>query len=449
MTTDSNGKHGPLHGIRVIDWTMWQFGPVSTMMLADLGAEVIKIESLDGDHGRQFTRVSGAASGLPEGLNAYFESLNRQKLSMSLDLKKPKAIEIMYRLVKKSDVFVQNFRKGVAERLGLGYEDLKEHNPKIVYGAATGYGPEGPDSEKPAFALTGEARSGSLWWAGPNDDVPYNLQGIADQISGIMLSYGILGGLMARERFGIGQKVDVSHLGSMMWLGGNRNGMGLLTGNRPQRQDRRTARNPLWNTYKCKGGKWIAFSMDQGDRYWPDFCRGLDRLDLIEDERFSDMNVRADNKDDAWTVFFDEREQLLDFWDGLERPVFVLTGDLHNSFAIKITDRVWEFASGPHSSSNHSADHEGGRPANGPFQHGPRPCEIRWSSYVLSDLGRGARLPHYCVVQINNVFRNPAPGGEGEDRWIAFPRPHVVFQYYDGLTGDLAYAESIFASAEK
>ncbi|MCH7802336.1 MAG: CoA transferase, partial [Chloroflexi bacterium] len=179
MTTDSNGKHGPLHGIRVIDWTMWQFGPVSTMMLADLGAEVIKIESLDGDHGRQFTRVSGAASGLPEGLNAYFESLNRQKLSMSLDLKKPKAIEIMYRLVKKSDVFVQNFRKGVAERLGLGYEDLKEHNPKIVYGAATGYGPEGPDSEKPAFALTGEARSGSLWWAGPNDDVPYNLQGIA------------------------------------------------------------------------------------------------------------------------------------------------------------------------------------------------------------------------------------------------------------------------------
>ena len=102
---------------------------------------------------------------------------------------------------------------------------------------------------------------------------------------------------MARERFGIGQKVDVSHLGSMMWLGGNRNGMGLLTGNRPQRQDRRTARNPLWNTYKCKGGKWIAFSMNQSDRYWPDFCRGLDRLDLIEDERFSDMNVRADNKE--------------------------------------------------------------------------------------------------------------------------------------------------------
>ena len=116
----------------------------------------------------------------------------------------------------------------MAERLGLGYEDLVKRNPMIVYGAGTGYGPNGPDSGKPAFAYTGEARAGSLWWAGPDDGNPYNLQSIADQISGIMLSYGILGALMARERFGKGQKVDVSHLGSLMWLGGNKYGIALL-----------------------------------------------------------------------------------------------------------------------------------------------------------------------------------------------------------------------------
>ena len=296
MNEQPTGKNGPLEGLRVIDWTMWQFGPVSTMMLADLGAEVIKVESLDGDHARQFHRVSGAASTLPGDLNAYFQSLNRQKMSLAVDLKTEKGKEIMYRLVEESDVFVQNFRKGVAERLGLGYDDLVKRNPMIVYGAGTGYGPKGPDSEKPAFAYTGEARSGSLWWAGPDDGNPYNLQSIADQISGIMLSYGILGALMARERFGKGQKVDVSHLGSMMWLGGNKYGIALLTGNNPGRQDRRSARNALWNAYKCQDDKWIAFSMNQSDRYWPDFCKAISRPDLLEDERYNNMEVRAENK---------------------------------------------------------------------------------------------------------------------------------------------------------
>ena len=192
-----NGIKGPLDGIRVIDWTMWQFGPVSTMMLADLGAEVIKVESLDGDHGRQFSRVSGIGTDkFGTSTSYYFEALNRQKQGIALNLKHEKGQEVIYRLVEQSDVFVQNFRQGVAERLGLGYDDLKKHNSKIVYGSATGYGPEGPDSGKPAFALTGEARSGSLWWAGPNDDTPYNLHGVADQIAGITLSYGVLGALM-------------------------------------------------------------------------------------------------------------------------------------------------------------------------------------------------------------------------------------------------------------
>ena len=286
---------GPLRGLRVIDWTMWQFGPVSTMMLADLGADVIKVESIEGDHGRQFTGSSGANADLGGGVNAYFAALNRQKKGIAIDLKHPEGRDILYALVKQADIFVQNFRQGVAERLGLGYDDLTAHNPQIIYGSASGYGPKGPDSGKPAFALTGEARAGSLWWAGPPDDTPYNISGVADQIAGIMLSYGILGAVIARERFGIGQKVDVSHLGSLMWLGNMRDGIALLTGQPFTRQNRQQTANVLWNYYKCQDGAWLAFSMGQSDRYWPTFCKAIDQEDLVDDARFNSMRGRSEH----------------------------------------------------------------------------------------------------------------------------------------------------------
>jgi phosphodiesterase/alkaline phosphatase D-like protein len=152
--------------------------------------------------------------------------------------------------------------------------------------------------------------------------------------------------------------------------------------------------------------------------------------------------VRAENKDDAWTVFLDERERLINEWDKLGKPVLILTGDLHNSFAIKITDRVWEFASGPHNSQNHWYTDEGNRPPNGPFEYGPRPVDIRWSTFFRDDVPR-EQLQHtvYTVVQVNNVFNNPKR--MGEERWVAFPRPHVVMQYYSGRTGELLYAEAV------
>lgn len=156
-----------------------------------------------------------------------------------------------------------------------------------------------------------------------------------------------------------------------------------------------------------------------------------------------DDKQAAVKKDDAWTVFLEEREELIQFWDKLDQPVFVLTADLHNSFSIKITDNVWEFASGPHNSINHAPqDDEGGRPSNGKFKYGPRECDIRWSSYVLNDIPRAERTyPHYCVVQVNNVFNNPVTFGD--ERWVAFPHPQVIFQFFDGFTGELRYSETI------
>lgn len=147
-------------------------------------------------------------------------------------------------------------------------------------------------------------------------------------------------------------------------------------------------------------------------------------------------------KDDAWTVFLKEREELIEFWDELDKGVFVLTGDLHNSFAIKITDNVYEFASGPHNSINHAPmKDEGGRPSNGKFKYGPRACDIRWSSYAMEDIPRANRtFPHYCVVQVNNVFKNPID--RNNERWFAFPHPQVIFQFHDAYTGALRYSET-------
>jgi len=152
--------------------------------------------------------------------------------------------------------------------------------------------------------------------------------------------------------------------------------------------------------------------------------------------------ARPVTHDEAWPVFLAEREELIEFWDKLGKTVLVLTGDLHNSFSIKITDRVWELASGPHNSRNHRAEAEGFRPPNGVFDSRGRKSDIRWSSYFLSDMPASqVRQPIYTVVQFNNVFNNPLEAGK--DRWVAYPHPHVVVQYFNGLTGDLLYAEAI------
>ena len=178
----------------------------------------------------------------------------------------------MQELAAKSDVFVQNFRKGVAGRLELGYETLRARNPRLVYASATGYGPEGPDSGEPSFDHLGLARSGIMMAAGEPEMPPLGIAGaIADQMGGIMLAYGVLAALFARERTGAGQEVDASHLGSMMMLQGLSVSSLLMMGFPIPRQSRATTGNPLWNHYRCADDRWLALAMLQPDRYWTDF----------------------------------------------------------------------------------------------------------------------------------------------------------------------------------
>lgn len=287
-----------LQGIRVIDWTVFQQGPVATLMLGDLGADVIKIEELGkGDPGRGMAAVMDVPVALAGKRNAYFESNNRNKKSIALDLKKPKAKEIVYKLVGKSDVFVQNFRKGVAERLNLDYETLCKYNPKLIYAEATGYGLNGPDSALPCYDPAAQARSGFLHSLALGDECPPLVPGgLADQMGATILAYGIVSALLGRERFGIGQKVECSLLSSIGWLQGLNVQIHLFTGaHRPGRQQKEAA-NPLFNIYRCTDGKWLLLCLMQSDRHWPDFCQAIQHSELEKDVRFATSKERRKNR---------------------------------------------------------------------------------------------------------------------------------------------------------
>ncbi len=324
VTNGANGSNGitpngPLKGVRVLDWTMWQFGPVSTLMMGDMGADVIKIESLDGDSGRALRRASNLRMQLHGGRVAYFEACNRNKRGIAVNLKTEEGKQIVYKLVETADAFVQNFRKGVAERLGLGYTTLREINPLLVYGSASGYGPKGPDSHLPSFDGCGQARGGLMMSATPpGADYPMRVtQGVSDQIGAIMLCLGVVSGLVARHVQGIGQKVDASHLSANMWLQGMGMTMSLIMGGRRMYSyDRESPSNPLANLYKCKDGRCIQFMHLQPDRYWKDFCQVLGLEELIEDPRFSDMAVRAENSAELVKIL-DKKflDKTADDWD--------------------------------------------------------------------------------------------------------------------------------------
>jgi len=152
----------------------------------------------------------------PEGINLLFENHNRSKRGISIDLKKPRGREVIYRLVEKADVFLTNFRVEPAIRLGMDYETLKQHNKGLIYAGASGFGPRGPDCFSPAFDMVGQARSGIMLAQKSSEEEPFSITGLGDQMGAITTAFGVLAALLGRERLGIGQQVNSSLLGSMM-----------------------------------------------------------------------------------------------------------------------------------------------------------------------------------------------------------------------------------------
>ncbi len=289
--------HMALEGIRVLDWTAGQHGPVATKILGDLGADVIKLEGPEGEMGRNW---AVSRQHLHINRNIYFEVNNRNKRGIVLDLKNEEARQILYRLVEKSDVFVQNWRTGVAGTLGVDYQTLSKYNPKLIYASGNTFGPEGPESNRPGLDSMAIARSGFMLSIGLPDSPPlYPPGGLADQNGAIMLAEGILIALLARERFGIGQELHSSLLGSMVFLQSLSVMASLLLGpesDRPyERRDRKDARNALWNQYKCADGQWIQLTMARDAKYWHDFCRTMGIEELENDPRFATFEKRMEN----------------------------------------------------------------------------------------------------------------------------------------------------------
>lgn len=226
---------GPLEGVIVADFTQLAQGPVATQILGDLGAEIIKIEPPKGDWMRHFSLRELYIG----GESVSFLSFNRNKRSIAVDLKKPEGVDVVKRLVEKADVVVENFRPGVMDRLGLGYETLNQLNPRLVYCASCGFGQSGPYVTRPGQDLLIQSMSGMTVLTGNRDDIPSaTIVGIADLTASQLIVYGVCAALFNRERTGKGQRVDVNLYNALLGLTLQEIGNYLNGGGMPERSER-------------------------------------------------------------------------------------------------------------------------------------------------------------------------------------------------------------------
>jgi len=275
---------GPLRGVTVLDLTSVVSGPLCTQTLGDLGAEVIKVEAPQGDTSRRL--------GLPgkAGFAAYFAQFNRNKRSLVLDLKKPAAVEVVARLARRADVLLENWRPDVAERLGLGWEKLSAENPKLIYVAISGFGPEGPYKDQPAYDTVIQGLTGFMQTQGVMD-VPRLIQSVAaDKATGLTAVYATLAALFSRERDGgRGQRIDVPMLDAFaaFILPDVMIDRTFL----PEPPTATRARAPeLHRSWRTADGFVVMMIIE--DRQFQAICRALDREDLIDDPRCANLGLR-------------------------------------------------------------------------------------------------------------------------------------------------------------
>jgi len=305
---------GPLKGLKVLDMTRVLAGPYCTMLMADLGADVIKVEMPGtGDDSRHFGPYQN-------GESAYFMSLNRNKRSMTLNLKHEDGKKLLKELVKKVDVLVENFRPGTMEKLGLGYDVLKEINPKLIYAASSGFGHSGPYSKKPAYDGVVQAMGGIMSITGAKDGEPTRVgPSIGDIAAGLFTTIGILAALTHRNESGKGQKVDVAMLDCQVAMLENAIARYVVTKEIPKPMGNRHTSIVPFEPFDSKDSKIVVAVGNDG--IWKRFCAvtGLDAL--VDDPRFSTNPERNNNYDtlrplladklkekttDEWSVLFDE-----------------------------------------------------------------------------------------------------------------------------------------------
>ena len=295
---------GILEGLKVIDMGHFVAIPSAGAILADWGADVLKIEPLDGDAQRGVRNLLLKLTG--SEVNWRFEVHNRNKKSLTLNLKKEAGRGVLCKLLEKADVFMSNYEAGTLTQLGVDYASLSRHNPKLVYALVTGYGTVGPDRDERGFDFAAAwARSGIQHMIQqPGSDPPQQRGGMMDRTVGAHVVAGVLAALLDREKTGKGHEIEFSLFHSGVWtLAAD---LQVALGGVPlTRNDRTKATNPLWNCYRTKDDRWLQLAMLQADLSWSDLCRAMEMPELENDPRFSNIEVRADNREELIRILSD------------------------------------------------------------------------------------------------------------------------------------------------
>lgn len=280
----------PLEGLRIVDLTRVLSGPYCTMQLGDMGAEVIKVEQPGkGDDTRAFAPPHQGDQA------AYFLSINRNKKSVTLDMKSEQGKEVLWRLIDKGDILVENFRPGAMDRLGFSYEAVKKRRPEMIYASISGFGGSGPQKDRPGYDVIVQGEAGVMDITGPSDGAPYKVgAAIADLVSGLYAVQGILAALYTRQATGMGQHVDVSMYEAVASLLTFNAGIYFATGETPKRRGNEHPTIVPYATFEAADG-WINLGVANDD-LWQRFCAAAERPDLKDHPRFAKAPDRVRNR---------------------------------------------------------------------------------------------------------------------------------------------------------
>jgi crotonobetainyl-CoA:carnitine CoA-transferase CaiB-like acyl-CoA transferase len=294
---------GILDGLKVLEMGHVVAAPAASAMLADWGAEVIKLEPLTGDMARgigtPITTEEKARAQEQGNIGYYFQFLNRGKRGIALNLKEEAAKTVLNKLVCWADIFMSNYEMSTLYKLGADYDALSKMNPRIIYAILTGYGTAGPDKDERGFDYAAAwARSGLMYMIGEPDSIPPPQRGgMMDRVAGSHMVAGVLAALYHRERTGQGQNVEFSLYHSGVWTDAEDYGA-VLNGREPIKHSRATARNPLWNNYRTKDDRWFWAAMLQPDLSWGNFCRALEHPEWENDEKYNNNEARFANREE-------------------------------------------------------------------------------------------------------------------------------------------------------
>ncbi|MGN6357499.1 MAG: CaiB/BaiF CoA transferase family protein [Novosphingobium sp.] len=292
-SSETSSYPGPLAGVRVLDFTRVLAGPAASLALADLGAEVIKIEPPGtGDETRTFPPIR-------DGESHYFLSVNRGKKSIVVDLKAPEGVALVKDLAAKCDIVVENYRPGVMDRLGLGYEALSAVNPRLIYCAISGYGQTGPLKDNPSFDIVLQAMSGALSMNGDAHGLPTKLGiPLGDLVGGINGPIGILAALYERDRTSKGKFIDVSLMDGLIGLLGYIAQLAFFTGQDPQRQGSQHPNLVPYGIFPAaEDGSIVVACLTPG--FWGRICKSIGRPELTDDPRYDTLEKRRDAREEV------------------------------------------------------------------------------------------------------------------------------------------------------